>query len=227
MRTRNPGLRCKIGLPLILLVVCLVLAACGSSSTSTTQSASAGGSAGASAGATGSTGPAGGRFTALRQCLSQHGITLPQRTAGQGRTPGQGRPPGGATGRGGFFGGGAGATGGRGFFRPPAGVSASQFAAALKACGGGAGFGAGRAPANNPSAVTALTKFATCMRSNGVNLPAPNTSGGGPVFNTKGLSTTSASFRAADAKCAPDLRGTFFGRGRGAGATGAAAPSTG
>ena len=33
------------------------------------------------------------------------------------------------------------------------------------------------------------------MRENGVNLPAPNTSGNGPVFNTKGIDTSSATFK--------------------------------
>jgi hypothetical protein len=43
------------------------------------------------------------------------------------------------------------------------------------------------------------------MRKNGVNLPKPNTSGKGPIFNTKGIDTTSASFKAADAKCVREL----------------------
>jgi hypothetical protein len=47
------------------------------------------------------------------------------------------------------------------------------------------------------------------MRENGVNLPAPNTTGNGPVFNTKGIDTNSATFKAAQAKCQPNLKGAF------------------
>jgi hypothetical protein len=54
------------------------------------------------------------------------------------------------------------------------------------------------------------------MRSNGVNLPAPNTSGKGPVFNTSGLNVSSAQLNAAQAKCSSALQGAFAG-GRGAG----------
>ena len=52
------------------------------------------------------------------------------------------------------------------------------------------------------------------MVKNGVKLPAPNTSGKGPIFNTKGINTKSAAFKAADAKCARELspnRGTGAG----------------
>jgi hypothetical protein len=41
------------------------------------------------------------------------------------------------------------------------------------------------------------------LREGGVNLPAPNTTGNGPVFNTKGIDTSSAQFRAAQARCQP------------------------
>jgi hypothetical protein len=47
------------------------------------------------------------------------------------------------------------------------------------------------------------------MRENGVNVPAPNTSGKGPVFNIKGLNTASATFKTAETKCSSDLRGSF------------------
>ena len=43
------------------------------------------------------------------------------------------------------------------------------------------------------------------MRENGVNLPAPDTSGKGPVFSTKGLNTTSQSFKSAQKACQSDL----------------------
>jgi hypothetical protein len=49
------------------------------------------------------------------------------------------------------------------------------------------------------------------MRENGVEIPKPNTSGTGPIFNSKNLNTSSAKFKAADAKCQVDLEGAFRG----------------
>ena len=57
--------------------------------------------------------------------------------------------------------------------------------------------------------VQQMTKFAACMRENGVNLPAPNTTGKGPVFDTNGLDATGSKFRAAEVKCSADLRDVF------------------
>jgi hypothetical protein len=51
-----------------------------------------------------------------------------------------------------------------------------------------------------------------------VNIPAPNTSGNGPIFNTKGIDTASTQFKTAETKCSAVLRGGFRG---GAGANGA------
>ena len=129
------------------------------------------------------------RAAALRTCLKKEGITLPERkppstTGGQPRGPfGSGAP--------------------RGGFQLPKGVTREQMQAALKKCGAGSAglhrFSGGRNPQR-------LAKFASCMRSNGVNLPSPNTSGKGPVFDTKGIDTTSSTFKQADAKCAKELQ---------------------
>lgn len=54
---------------------------------------------------------------------------------------------------------------------------------------------------NNPVVKAAYTKFAACMRENGVDVPPPNTSGKGPVFNSKYLKLSNPTFRAADRKC--------------------------
>lgn len=71
----------------------------------------------------------------------------------------------------------------------------------------------------------ALVKFASCLRENGVKLPAPNTAGKGPVFDTKGVNTKSAQFRAAETKCSGVLRAAFkAGTGR-AGSARAAGPA--
>ena len=85
-----------------------------------------------------------------------------------------------------------------------------QYFEALRKCGGNFGgpgaFKGGRA-FNSPRFRQALTKFAACLRQNGVNLPAPNTSGKGPVFSTKGIDTSSPQFKAAEAKCRSALLG--------------------
>jgi hypothetical protein len=171
---------------LLVLLAGLLLAACGggsssksSSNASTTRKA-----------ANGTGGQFGARGAALRTCLQKNGVTLPERKAGQrGSTPGAGGPLG--------IGGADGAP------KLPQGVNRAQLQAALKRCGGGKfgqggkGFAAGGAQR--------FAKFAACMRKNGVKLPQPNTSGKGPIFNTKGIDTKSASFKAADAKCVREL----------------------
>ncbi len=181
---------------LIALLACLGLAACGgSSSTSTSTTNAANTSTTAHGGA--------GRFAAMRECLQRNGITLPQ------RTPGQGGPGGGPGGPGGAGGGptGPGFLGGE--RKLPAGVTRAQFQAAIKKCGGGSGFGAGAQRLSSPAYRNALTAYVACMSSNGVKLPTPNTSGKGPVFNTTNINTTSAQFKAAAAKCQSVLRSAF------------------
>jgi hypothetical protein len=179
---------------LILLLACLGLAACGSSSPSSSSVTTNA----ASTGAGGAQGRGAGRFAAMRACLQKNGVTLPQ------RAPGARRPPGGF----GLLGGGTG--------QLPKGVTPAQLTAALKKCGLGNGLtrggpGSARARLSSPAFKQALTAFVACMRTNGVNLPTPNTSGNGPVFNSKGLNTTGASFRAAQSKCRSALSGAFRG----------------
>ena len=183
---------------LAILLACLGLAACGGSSKSSSTSASAAATTSTGAGAkSGSTGAGAGRFTALRECLQKNGITLPQRPAGTRRTPGAG----GASGAGGFLSGAGGP-------QLPKGVTRAQYEAAIKKCGGRS-FGGAGSRLQSPAYKQALAKFAACMRENGVNVPAPNTSGKGPVFNVKGLNTASTTFKTAETKCSSDLRGSF------------------
>lgn len=203
-RGRTPALL------LVLALAAVLLAACGSSSSTTTgsnasASATAPGGSG-STGATGATGARGGRFKAVRECLAKQGITLPTPPSGT-RRPGAG---------GGFLGGGA-SGGGPNL---PAGVTRQQFEAALKKCGAGGRFGKRRSLANNPAFEKSLAAFSTCMSEHGVKLPAPNTSGKGPVFNTSGINTKSKAFRAADEACRSKIR--FFAPR--AGGEGAARP---
>ncbi len=183
-------------LALCILGACGALAACGSSGSG---SSSAGKSSSTSADKAG--GPNSSRFTALSSCLKKQGITLP--SAPSGAT----RPPGGP---------GAGAPGGgAGGFQLPKGVTQAQLQAALKKCGAG-NFPQGRAGGiNSASARAALVKYAACLRQNGINVPAPNTTGKGPVFSTKGIDTSSSKFKAAQSKCQSDLKGAFPGGGAG------------
>jgi hypothetical protein len=211
-----------VSLLLLLGLAGLLLAGCGSSSSSTSiQNASA------SASSTNATGPSGAtgasRFKALRECLQKNGVTLPSRPQGGSGT----RPPG----AGGIFGGGAQGT--------PNGVNREKLQEALKKCGGGFGpgrgrFGAGGARLKSPAFQKSLTSFAACMREHGVNLPAPNTSGKGPIFDTKGLNTQSAAFKKADEACRsklqfarPGATGPAGAPPGGEGATGAAPPEAG
>ena len=170
----------------LLAVACLGLAACGSSSKTSSAAAAAAGTGVGGAGAGGARN--GARFAQLRACLQKDGINLPP------RTPGARRPPGG-----GFFGGGG--TGGPPL---PAGVTRAQYRAALKKCGGGTRFGQRRAI--TPAFRQAVTAYAACMRQNGINLPAPNTSGNGPVSAPAQSTATPRSSppptRSARASCA-------------------------
>ena len=214
-RRRLTALPSLIALTVTLVVASLGLAACGSSTstttTETTANAAATGTttAGTSSSGTTSTGtsstpttpgasttgatPAGhvARFAAVRTCLSKKGITLPQRGAA------------------GFAGGAAG-----GGAELPKGMSRAQFAEALRSCGAGfkssrfnKGANGFKNPFNNARFHSVLTRFAACMRQNGVNVGEPNTSGKGPIFDTKGINTGSAQFKAASANC----RGTLLG----------------
>ena len=166
---------------LLIALAAVFLTACGSSSSS--------GAGTSSAKTTAAVGSPTGRFASLRECLKKQGIDLP---APSGK-PGAGGPP----------------SGGAGGFKPPSGTSGAKFQEAIKKCGGGGFPAGGRGNLNSASAKAALTKYASCMRENGVNLPAPDTSGKGPVFSTKGLDTSSQAFKSAQKACQSDLKGAF------------------
>ncbi len=179
----------------IALLACVGLAACGGSSSSSTTTSTTNASANAAKTST-TPGRPPARFAALRACLQKNGVTLPAPAAGESPL-GLGGP------------GGARAL--------PKGITRAQVQAAMKKCGDGLRFRGPNGPGGqtarrrfgSPAFRAALTAFAACMRSNGVNLPAPDTSGAGPVFSTKGLNTASASFKAASAKCQSVLRAAF------------------
>jgi hypothetical protein len=199
---------------LIALLAGLLLTACGGSSksSSSTSSAASGTKTAGSA-----RGQFGARGAALRTCLQKSGITLPQRKPGQRGQQGKGGP---------FGAGGAG-----GGLQLPKGVTRAQLQAAFKKCGGGSFRGGGRG-LQGAGGAQRFAKFSACMRKNGVNLPAPNTSGKGPIFNTTGIDTKGAAFKAADAKCVRELvpnggPGGAQGAAPGAGTSGGAASGEG
>jgi hypothetical protein len=192
---------------LMLALASVALAACGGSSKSSSTTTA---TASASTSTAGGTKGAQGRFTELRECLQKNGVTLPKFNPGKRPSPGSG----------GFLGG----SGGAGGPQLPKGMSRAQYEAVLKKCGGDFGRGGGfrglGSRFSSPAVKEGLDKFATCMRQNGVNVPSPNTSGKGPVFNTKGLNTSSATFREAESKCRSDLQGAFRARPGGVAAPG-------
>jgi hypothetical protein len=161
----------------ILATAGLTLAACGGSSGSSTAAS-----------------PQRPRTrAALTACLKKQGVTVPQRSAGN-------RPPGGGRGGGGLGlgpGGPPGAAGGAG---SGSNADRAKRQAAFRKCGINFRGGAGQFR-NSPAARQAYVKFAACVRKNGYNLPAPNTSGNGPVFNRSQVNQNNPKFIAASRKC--------------------------
>jgi hypothetical protein len=142
----------------------VVLTGCSSGSSSTASaSASPSANSSASAGA-GAGGRNSAQFTAYRQCLTQHGVTLPTGHF-------SGRPSGGFSGRpsgrpsGGFGGGGFGGGGFGGASANPSEAAAAKACASLAPKGGFGGGGFGGAGGSS-----ALVAFTGCMKSNGVTV---------------------------------------------------------
>jgi hypothetical protein len=194
-------------LKLILMVVVLALggltAACGSSSGSSKSTSSSTTASGAAGGAGGAN-PA--RRAALAACLKQHGVTLPARPPGAGGGP----PPGSGGGSDGTGTNGTGTTPRRGFFGGRGGFANNpKLRAAFQACGARFGFGRGAGGFRGRLSRTAITRYVTCVRQHGYNLPTPNFSGKGPVFpsNIRGNAKFQAASRACQNLLAPPRSG--------------------
>jgi hypothetical protein len=127
--------------------------------------------------------------TQLAACLRKQGVQLPQRPRNGG---GQSRR---GAGGGLLFGGG----GGGGF----GGANRTKLQAALRACGVQPGQfrGRGRSNPTSPAYRQALARFVSCVRRNGYDLPAPNTTGRGPVFDPTKVNRNDPKFVAASRKC--------------------------
>ncbi|MDX6590780.1 MAG: hypothetical protein QOI84_2054 [Solirubrobacterales bacterium] len=182
-------------LPVLALVAALAVAGCGGSSGSgetSTESTSSSGTAAAPQ----ESGPGGFQISEEdKQCLKEQGLELP------GRPPGGEGPPAG-------FGGGKPPAGG------PGGAGGGKFREAFEACGiekpsgGPGGPGGGGAPPNVNSTAfkKAVTEYVACVRENGYDMPAPNLSGNGPVFDSSEVNPENAKFKAASEKCQSLLR---------------------
>ena len=127
----------------------------------------------------------GAGFQAYRDCLSQHGVTLPTRPQNQSGSSDSGGPGSGGPGRGAGGGGGF-----NGQFSLPPGVDQSTFDAAQQACaslrptGGGARGGA------------AAAAYRSCLADHGVTVPS--TSSGGPPAS---IDRNDPNFAAANQAC--------------------------
>jgi hypothetical protein len=175
----------------VVLALGALTAACGSaSSSSTTSSTTTTASAAAGSGSNAT------RRAALTACLKQHGVTLPARPpAAPGGGTGTGRTGTGTTGTGTT---GTGTTPRRGFFGGGGAAANPKLRAAFQACGAQFGFGGGGRFAGRLNR-TAITKYVTCVRQHGYNLPSPNFSGKGPVFPAN--IRTNPKFQAASRAC--------------------------
>jgi hypothetical protein len=171
----------------LLCIAALTLAACGGSSSHAAAS-------NAPTTTTGGSGPNGTRLAAFRTCMSNHGITLPQR-----RRTGTGDS--GASGASGFTGGSGGGGGGfaNRFAQPPAGVDPTKYQDALNACRSQLPTGGGNF---NSSAFQA---YRSCLQDHGVTLPAQG--------GVRSLKMSDAKVQAAMKTCQP-LLPAGFGRNR-------------
>lgn len=204
--------------PLALLLVGLALGGCGSSGSDTTTTTAAAGNR---------TGGDPAQREKLQACLKQQGVDLPQRPAGAG---GPGAPPGGAppTGDGGSpSGDGAPSTGDGG---PPAGLPGGggvpgagaggpgglssdqrrKLQAAMQKCGVdpsrfGRRAGGGARP-DDAAYRKRVTAYVACVRENGFDLPDPDFSGKGPIFDPEKVDQQDATFQKASRACQAKLR---------------------
>jgi hypothetical protein len=177
--------------PVLIGVVPLLLAACGSAAASGASSST--------------TKPAGkASEAAYTSCLKQHGVTLPTfGNRGTGTPPaGTGTPPPSTPGSGSFPGAGGFGGGGAGFRNNPKFKAAAAACKSLRPAGGFGGFGRGGTGGFNS---TALAAYRNCLKLHGVTLPTtfgrPSPGAGSTTTTTNALSSPAA--KAAVAACAP------------------------
>jgi hypothetical protein len=100
----------------------------------------------------------------------------------------------------------------RGFGGNASQAQRTKLQAAFKKCGVTFGQGGARQrpDVSSPTYQAAVTKYVACVRKNGYDLPDPDFSGKGPIFDSKIQSD--AKFQAASKPCQSLLQGTFGGR---------------
>ena len=128
---------------------------------------------------TANAGPGGFQLTAeQRSCVEGKGVTIP--SPGSGGQPPSGGPP-------------AGGAGGQEF---------QKMQQAFQDCGVNIPNGPPGGGSFDPSAMRKqITQYVACVRQNGYDLPDPNTSGNGPVFDSSNVNQNDPKFKAASAKC--------------------------
>lgn len=216
----HPGV--MLGIALMLAVSALVLAACGGGSSGGSESSAASSSAteGSSEKASAPEGGPGGFDISAEQrsCLKEKGVELPEFKGGEGGPPQGGEPPEGfePPARGAPPRGGEMPAGG-----PAAGAGGERFQEqqqAFEECGvelpkfkGGPG-GKGGPPNMNSAAKKQVREYVACVRENGYELPEPNFSGEGPIFERS--VSESAAFKKASEQCQGLLGGPEGGPGQ-------------
>jgi hypothetical protein len=219
-------LLCPPALVAVTVAASLTLAACGSSDSGSSSTGGTGTQSGGSS-TTGAAGNGRGMMSAeVQSCLKQEGVTLPTRPAGGG---GGGTPP-----QGGYGLPGAGRGDGGGFGGNMTDAERTKMQAALKKCGvtfgqgqGGpyGGMGGGQRPdTSSKTYQAAVTKYTACVRKNGYDLPDPDFSGDGPIFDAK--IQQDAKFQAASKQCQSLLAGATGGGAPQGGAPNGQAPAT-
>jgi hypothetical protein len=198
---RNSGFRSwrmpPLGIAGVLAIVAaLAVAGCGGSSGSSSSNEAS--STGTSSEAAGQA-PGGFEISEeTRSCLQEQGVELPEPGQGGGPPEGGELPPGGAP------------QGGE----PPSfgGAQGKKMQEAFKECGvevpeGGQGKPSGAPDMNSAAFRESLKKYVACVRENGYELPEPNLSGEGPVFDESEVNQEDPKFKAASEKCQSLLGG--------------------
>jgi hypothetical protein len=185
-------------------VLAVALAACGSSDSASTSTSAAAGSTGSST-APQQQGRGQLQSAEVQKCLEDQGVTLPSFRRGDGPRPEGGTPPA----AGGSYGG------------PPQGgglpgmseAERAKLQAALKKCGvtvpdrGANGQGNGARPDVTSAAYQKrVNAYVACVRKAGFDLPDPDFSGKGPIFDPAKVDQSDPKFQAASRKCQSLLR---------------------
>lgn len=190
--TFRSGRRPMLGLHAALAVlVAIAIAGCGGSSggdsTLAETTASSGGEAEAGGMPSGG-GPGGFEIDDKgRECLKEQGVELPDPSQAGGPPEG-GEPPSGEPPQGG----------------PPEGFKGGEeMQKAFEECGIDApqNPGGGGPPTDSPEFRESVEDYVACVRENGFELPDPNLSGEGPVFDESEVDQNDPEFKAASEDC--------------------------